>query len=136
MDLLYPRKPKEPKKIGRAPKYNLDYYMMMARNVVDQGMSYREAAKIYNMSHGSVHHWKKVYLDGKFPKMKKGQTVSPENQLLQKETQIRNLKQEIADLYLENLMLKKMFEYSKHLKKEDSSVITSENLDQYQKPVK
>jgi hypothetical protein len=68
--------------------------------------------------------------------MKKGQTVSPENQLLQKETQIRNLKQEIADLYLENLMLKKILEYSKHLKKEDSSVITSENLDQYQGRVK
>lgn len=136
MEILHPRKPKEPKRIGRAPKYSLEYYMMMAKNVVDQGMSYREAAKIYNVSHGSVHHWKKVYLDGKFPKMKKAQTVSPENQLLQKETQIRNLKQEIADLYLENLMLKKMFEYSKHLKKEDSSVITSENLDQYQERVK
>jgi cell shape-determining protein MreC len=88
------------------------------------------------LSHGSVAHWKKVYLDGKFPKMKKGQTVSPGNQLLMKETQIRNLKQEIADLYLENLMLKKMFEYSKHLKKDDLSVITSENLDQYRERVK
>jgi len=136
MELLNPRKPKEPKKIGRAPKYSLDYYMMIAKQVVEQGMSYREASKIYNVSHGSVHHWKKVYLDGKFPKMKKSQTVSPENQLLMKETQIRNLKQEIADLYLENLMLKKMFEYSKHLKKEDLSVITSENLDQYQERVK
>jgi len=136
MEILNPRKPKQRKKIGREPKYNIDYYMMMAKQVVDHGMSFREAAKVYNMSHGSVSHWKKVYLDGKFPKMKKAQSISPENQLLQKETQIRNLKQEIADLYLENLMLKKMFEYSKHLKKEDSSVITSENLDQFREHVK
>ncbi len=60
MEILHPRKAKEPKKIGRAPKYNLDYYMMMAKNVVEQGMSYREASKIYNVSHGSVHHWKNV----------------------------------------------------------------------------
>jgi transposase len=136
MDVLNPRKPKEPKKIGREPKYNLDYYMMMAKQVVEQGMSYREAAKIYNMSHGSVHHWKKVYLDGKFPKMKKSQGTSVQNKLLQHETHIRNLKQEIADLYLENKMLKKMFEYSQHLKKENLSTITSENLDQYQEDVK
>lgn len=57
MDILHPKKPKEPKKIGRAPKYNLDYYMMMAKQVVEQGMSYREAAKIYNMSHGSAARW-------------------------------------------------------------------------------
>jgi hypothetical protein len=29
MEVLNPRKPKELKKIGRAPKYNLDYYIMM-----------------------------------------------------------------------------------------------------------
>ena len=78
----------------------------------------------------------RIPLDGKFPKMKKSQGTSVENKLLQHETQIRNLKQEIADLYLENKMLKKMFEYSQHLKKEDSSVITSENLDQYREPAK
>lgn len=136
MEVLNPKKPKEPKKIGRAPKYNLDYYMMMAKQVVEQGMSYREAAKIYNISHGSVHHWKNVYLAGKFPKMKKSQSTSLENKLLQKDSHIRNLKQEIADLYLENKMLKKMFEYSQHLKKESSSVITSENLDLYREDAK
>lgn len=136
MEILSPKKPKEPKKIGREPKYSIDYYMMMAKQVVDYGMSFREAAKLYKMSHGSVSHWKKVYLDGKFPKMKKKHSISMENQLLQKESTIRNLKQEIGDLYLENLMLKKMLEYSKHQKKDDSSVITSENLAQYQEHVK
>jgi transposase len=54
MDILHLKNPKEPKKIGRAPKYNLDYYMMMTKQVVEQGMNCREAAKIYNISHGSV----------------------------------------------------------------------------------
>lgn len=136
MEILNPKKPKQRKRIGRAPKYNIDYYMMMAKQVVEQGMSFRDAAKLYNVSHGSVSHWKKVYLQGKFPKMKKAQAISPENQLLQIESQVRNLKQEIADLYLENLMLKKMIEYSRQVKNEDSSVITSENLDQFRGRVK
>lgn len=136
MDILNPKTPKQPKKVGRAPKYNLDWYMTMAKNVVEQGMSYREAAKVYGMSHGSVHHWKKVYLAGKFPKMKQAATVSPETRHLHLESQIRNLKQEIADLYLENLMLKKMSAYSRQLKSESSSVVTSENLDQFQERVK
>jgi transposase len=134
--VLYPAKPKEPKKIGRMPKYNLDWYMTMAKNVVEGGMSFREAAKTFGMSHGSVSHWKKVYLAGKFPAMKAKRAVSPENQKTIMENHVRNLKQEIADLYLENLMLKKMLEHSRLIKKEDSCVITSENLDQYQEDAK
>ncbi|MGE3262399.1 MAG: hypothetical protein AB7K68_11520 [Bacteriovoracia bacterium] len=41
---------------------------------------------------------------------------------------MKDLKLEIADLYLENLMLKKALEHSLRKKNEDSSVITSENL--------
>jgi hypothetical protein len=43
---------------------------------------------------------------------------------------VKNLKTEIGELYLENLMLKKALEFSRQIKNEDSSVITSENLDQ------
>ncbi len=136
MDILNPKTPKRPKRVGRAPKYNLDYYMMMAKQVVEQGMSYRDAAKIYKMSHGSVSHWRKIYMQGKFPKMKKDHAISPENRVLQLESSVRNLKQEIGDLYLENLMLKKMHAYSRQLKNEDSSVITSENLAQFQERAK
>jgi transposase-like protein len=135
MEILNPKTPKMPKRVGRAPKYNLDWYMTMAKNVVEKGMSYREAAKVYGMSHGSVAHWKKVYLQGKFPKMKAAAAISPETKHLHLESQIRNLKQEIADLYLENLMLKKMSAYSRQAKKESSSIVTSENLDLYRERV-
>lgn len=72
-----------------------------------------------------------MYLAGKFPAAKAKAKTSPENQRLIMENHVRNLKQEIADLYLENLMLKKMLEHSRLIKKEESCVITSENLDQY-----
>ena len=52
------------------------------------------------------------------------------------ESQMRDLKHEIAELYLENLMLKKMVQHSQRIKKENSSVITSENLDQHRKGAK
>lgn len=136
VEILNPKKFKEPKKIGREPKYNLDYCLAMAKEVVERGMSFRQAAKVYNMSHGSVSHWKKVYLAGKFPKLKQQMRISPENRQIQLETHIRNLKQEIAELYLENLMLKKMSEYSRQKKSESSSVVTSENLDQYRADAK
>jgi len=136
MEIFNSETPKRRKRIGRAPKYKLEYYMMMAKQVVDHGMSFREAARIYKMSHGSVSHWKKVYLSGRFPAMLKKEEVSPDHKLLQLETHVRNLKQEIADLYLENTMLKKMIKYSRRAKKEESSVITPENLVQFQKRVK
>jgi galactokinase/mevalonate kinase-like predicted kinase len=50
--------------------------------------------------------------------------------------QMKDLKLEIADLYLENLMLKKALEHSLKMKKEDSSVITSENLERLKEGVK
>jgi hypothetical protein len=43
--------------------------------------------------------------------------------------QLKDLKLQIAELYLENLMLKKMLEHSLQKRKESSSDITSENLD-------
>ena len=45
------------------------------------------------------------------------------------QSQVNDLKLQIAELYLENLMLKKMLEHSLQKKKESSSDITSENLD-------
>lgn len=46
------------------------------------------------------------------------------------EFQLRELKHEIAELYLENLMLKKALQFSQQVKRENSSVITSENSGQ------
>ena len=48
------------------------------------------------------------------------------------ETHLQEFKGEIAELYLQNLMLKKAVKYALEKKNVGSSVINSENLAQYQ----
>ena len=45
--------PKEKRPPGRTPKYTVEYYMI-ARKVVDEGMSYSEASKTFNVSEGAI----------------------------------------------------------------------------------
>ena len=130
-------KPK--KQIGRAPKYTPEYYMMMVKHITEDKLTFREAAKIYNVSHGTVCHWLKLYKSGKLPsriKKAKGMVESQDNQIYRMDSYIKNLKTEIGELYLENLMLKKAQEFSQQQKKLSSSAITSENLDQWKKGAK
>lgn len=61
---------------------------------------------------------------------------TPDHRIFSLESQVKDLKTEIGELYLENLMLKKALSYSAQKKKEVSSMITSENLDQFKKDVK
>jgi transposase len=132
MDIVNPKLPKEKNPTGRAPKFSAEYYMMMARQVVDKGMSYRTAANVYKCSHGTVSHWVRLYKDGILPgrvKKEKRDAANSEAALLRIERHVKTLKTEIGELYLENLMLKKALEYSHQLKKQDLSVITSEHLD-------
>lgn len=133
MEIKNPILPKEKNPTGRAPRYSVEYYMMMAKQVVDEGLTYRQAAQIYNCSHGTVNHWVKQYRTGVLPgKVRKSKmdASTRERDFLHLQHQVKNLKTEIGELYLENLMLKKALEYSRQIKKDDSSVITSENLDQ------
>src|ERR1700758_4119009 len=140
MEITMPPTAKEKKHIGRAPNYSPEYYMMMDKQMVDDGITYREAARIYGVSHGTVCHWLKLYKSGKLVghlnKGKQNQNYKDENAQFRTERHIKELKHEIAELYLENTMLKKALAYSQRIKREDSSVITSENLDQFQEPVK
>lgn len=139
MDILNPQPIKEKRPTGRTPRYTPEYYMVMAKQVVDDGMTYREAARVYNCSHGAVHHWTKLYRSGGLTKRVSKEKMSEASKLAHSqriERYVKELKTEIGELYLENLMLKKALEYSRQLKKEDSSVITSENLDQFQEPAK
>jgi transposase len=139
MDIKNPPIFKEKKKIGRASKYTDEYYLMMCKHIVDDGMTYREAAKVYNVSHGTVNHWVGLYKAGKLAgrvKKAKGKVESQDNQIYRLEAFIKNLKTEIGELYLENMMLKKAQEYSHQQKKLSSSAITSENLAQWKKGAK
>jgi transposase-like protein len=130
-------KKKQPR--GRAPKFTAEYYMMMVKHIVEDDLSYRKAARAYNVSHGTIAHWMNLYKDGKLPaRMKKAgaQAESQECRILRMENYIDSLKTEIGELYLENQMLKKAQVYKQQLKNASSSAITSENLAQWKKAVK
>lgn len=128
--------PKRPP--GRTPKHSPEYRMMVAKKVVEEGMSFREAGKTFGLSHGSVSAIKKEYLSqgSKSKRNERTSKYKKEVEAYRSQQQMKDLKLEIADLYLENLMLKKALEHSLKMKKEDSSVITSENLERLKGDVK
>lgn len=126
-------KPKRPP--GRQPSHTPEYMTMVARKVVEEGMTYRVAAKTFGISHGAVHQWIKNYKDhkGKTKRTARRTKYQDEIESYRHQSQVKELKHEIAELYLENLMLKKALQHSLQLKKENSSAITSENLAQLQR---
>ena len=109
---------------------------MMCKRVIEEGLSYREAAKIYKMSHGSINYWVNLHKAGKIPgKVAKAKKFaeSQDGAVIRLEAFIVSLKTEIGELYLENQILKKARVFLQEQKKSHSSAITSENLDQWKK---
>jgi transposase len=137
---IYNKRPVKPPKNppGRQPIHTLEYMMMVAEKVVKKELTYREAGKMFGISHGTIGTWVKQYRSKNWGKNNRAanRAVSEEVHKYRHESQVKELKHEIAELYLENLMLKKMVQYSQSIKKENSSVITSENLDQFKKAAK
>jgi transposase len=131
MDILSPPEVKEKRPPGRRPKYSASYMQMVGMKVVEEGMSYREAGKTFNLSHGSISNIVKNYKNGNLKRKRKETTSKYQKEVedYRNKARMNDLKLEIADLYLENLMLKKMLEHSLQKKKESSSDITSEDLD-------
>jgi transposase-like protein len=123
--------PKEKKFPGREPKFTTEFMTMVARKVEEEGMTYKEASKTFGISQGGIALWIKKFRAG--GKMTVKDQVAPSVELTnyRLEEQVKELKKEIGELYLENLMLKKALYHSQSKKKEGSSVITSENLERW-----
>jgi len=131
MEIFTPPELKEKRPPGRRSKHSETYQLMVAKKLVEDGMSYREAGKTFGLSHGSIANIVKKYRNKKF-NGKRQETKSKykkEAEEYRHQAHIKDLKLEIADLYLTNLMLKKMLENFLAKKKSASSEITSENLD-------
>lgn len=131
MEIFTPPLVQEKRPPGRRSKHSESYQMMVAKKVIEDGMSYREAGKTFGLSHGSIYNVIKKYRNGKLRGDRKQakNKYAAEVEGYRHQSQMKDLKLQIADLYLENLMLKKMLEHSLQKKKESSSDITSENLD-------
>lgn len=132
MEIFNPPPFKEKRPMGRPPKRSVEFMIMVAKKVLDEKMTYREAAETFGISHGSVCQFIKKYKHDKF-KEKRNTRVSiykKEVDEYRHQARLKDLKHEIAELYLENLMLKKALKHSLSIKNGSSSVITSESLDQ------
>lgn len=136
MEVFSKQPPKEKRPPGRNPKWTSEYMHMVAQKVVEEGMTYKNASETFNVSQGSVAAWVKKYRKGNLVPADIKDKPSDELRIYRLEEQVKDLKSEIGDLYLQNQMLKKALYHSQQKKKERSSVITSKNLDQYQKDVK
>ena len=138
MEIFTPPTIKEKRPPGRQAKNSVEYQIMVARKCVEEGMTYREAAKTFNVSHGSVYAFIQKYKDhgAKSKRKVTSSKYQKEVEDYRHQSQVKDLKHEIAELYLENLMLKKALQHSLQTKKDDSSVITSENLDRLKEAAK
>jgi transposase len=138
MEILAPPVIKEKRPPGRQAKHSVEYMMMVAKKCVDEGLSYREAARTFGVSHGSVYSFIKKYKqqNAKTRRYEKSGRYKKRVDDWAHKNEIASLKQEIGELYLENTMLKKALQLATKTKRESSSVITSENLAQLRGVVK
>ena len=127
------------KSIGRPHKLPQEVRKSIAEAVVAKEMTYRQAAAKYQVSPGAVASCVKEFKGSGVkksnpPKWAEEQTKSDREKSLEREN--LSLKAELGDLYLQVKMLKKAESYIQWLKSESSSVITSENWEQFKEDVK
>ena len=124
--------------MGRTSKFTTEMRLMIGRKVSEKEMTYKEAQETFGVSQGAI---------GSYIKQFKNQTTydrrnernherSAEIINYRHQGQVKELKQQIADLFLENQMLKKILNKSLEIKDDNGSVITTENLAQSQEDAK
>lgn len=117
---------------GRPAKHPVEFMMAVAQRVARGELTYREATKRYGVSHGSVSAWVRRFKDGTLAEMKQPKDRKPKSLRTREfalEKEIQALKQELANLYMINQMLKKAQSYSEHAKRDNSSSIISGSSD-------
>jgi transposase-like protein len=122
------------KAIGRPSKHPEAFKIMVVGKIKSGEMTYQKASKTFGIPEGTVGLWARSYGDDLTPKKR---NIDTDRTLLQRaEVEIKELKSEIADLFLQNQMLKKALGCAIEKRKRNTSVITSENLDQFRGDVK
>ncbi len=75
---------------------------MVAEKVVVDGMAFREAAKTFDVSQGSIAVWVKNYKQGTAPVNSKKPQENPSTQFYRLEERVQELTTEISPVYFEN----------------------------------
>ena len=131
MEVFTPPPYREKRPNGRPSKLSTEMRLMVAKKVIEKEMTYREAAKLFGISGGAVGSCVRFYKKQGSLTQNRKRTAEFKTDISEyrHQAQIKELKQEIGDLYLENQMLKKFLNKSLQIKKFAGSVITTENLD-------
>jgi hypothetical protein len=137
MEVFTPPPYREARPHGRPSILTPEAKLQVAQKVIGQEMTYRDAAKLFGVSTGviaaCVRLYKKEGVNSK--RMEKYRENNKAAEEYRHQAQVKELKQEIADLYLQVQMLKKIVNKSLLIKKSNGSVITTDNLDQLQRDV-
>ena len=89
--------------MAKHKRYDKDFKLQAARLVTEQGYSLREAAERLGISAWSIRYWIKKY--------RQTGELSPENQTASAADELKQLRNEIAKLRMENDILKKAAAY-------------------------
>lgn len=137
MEAFTPPPYREKRANGRPSKLSTEMRMVIAKKVIDKEMTFREAAKLFGVSTGAITACVKLFKKQGSLAQNRKRTAEFKTDVneYRHQAQVKELKQEIGDLYLENQMLKKFLNKSLHIKKFAGSVITTENLDQLREDV-
>jgi predicted transcriptional regulator len=135
METFTPPPYREKRPHGRQPIHSPEMRLMIGKKVSEKEMTYREAAKMFGISGGAVAGCVKLYLNKDKNKNRTPNYHAQNDEVAnyRHQAQVKDLKHQIADLFLENQMLKKILNKSLQIKKDNGSVITTNNLAQFQK---
>jgi transposase-like protein len=127
------------KVIREVNRYSKEEKLKILKEIESGKLSLKEAARRYSMSPSGIVYWKinfgmrRPY--GKRERARYGELlpVGDDNarRIRELEYQLGELKLKVADLYLENDLLKKLGTYVQTKRKHDSSIVTPENLPQF-----
>lgn len=125
---------KEKRAPGRTPIHTHETRLMIGRQVMNRELTYSKASQAYGISEGAVGVCVKLYKESELGQRKAekraGRKQERNDALIgfHHQSQVKQLKYEIAELYLENQLLKKALKHFRQPKKDNGSVITPENL--------
>ena len=138
MEVYTPPPYREKRLAGRTPKLSPEARMLVGQKCTNKQWTYRKAAKLMKVSSGAVAKCVKDYKNGTINKKRKEllKNKNSEVENYRHQAELKGLKQEIAELYLENQLLKKILNNSLQVKEYDGSVITTDNYDQLPKDAK
>lgn len=126
------------KPVGRPSKYPYEFRKMVAEKALTGTKTYRALSREFKVPYPVILKWKQYYEMGTLEEMNEPRRSHDTNDLkvMNLEKEIRLLKEQLGDLYMKNELLKKVQAWSELMKKEDSLIITSENLGQSEEVAK